>query len=163
LTEVMTIKKVLFDTNPDAKAKRYCEDPFEVRCEGTVTALQACGPFGGSVDLRCVFLVESQVAHDSALVAHIHDLRDRTIQGDLGRGRSLAQSGHQSRGYERRQRQLLGELAEQSFDLVSIVDQWRVPDSRFPNHIYQSSSCQTASASCTGLSPRSSASQRSTV
>ena len=27
----MTIKKVLFDTNPDAKAKRYCEDPFEVR------------------------------------------------------------------------------------------------------------------------------------
>jgi hypothetical protein len=50
----MTIKKVLFDTNPDAKAKRYCEDPFEVRCEGTVTALQACGPFGGSVDLRCV-------------------------------------------------------------------------------------------------------------
>jgi hypothetical protein len=53
-----------------------------------------------------------------------------TIQGDVGRGRLLAQNGHQSWGCERRQRQCLGQLAEESFSLVLIVDHSADPDSR---------------------------------
>jgi hypothetical protein len=37
-----------------------------------------------------VFLVESEVAYDAALVTRINDLGDLTIRGDVGRGRLLA-------------------------------------------------------------------------
>jgi hypothetical protein len=70
------------------------------------------------------FLVKNHVARDAALIARIKDVDDFAVPSDLGRGKSLAQIGHQSRGRPRRQRQYLRQAADESFDLILIVDHW---------------------------------------
>ena len=62
------------------------------------------------------------MAYDAALGTRINDLGDLSTQGDVGHGRLLAQNGHQSEVASADSGSALGQLAEESIDLVLIVD-----------------------------------------